>query len=178
MDPAALDTLDDLLADRRDPENVATTTMDRRVIQVMYRAAYHFQAHELTVISGFRKAGSRSEGLHALGRAIDFRLQKVPPGALASYLRETARAGVGVYTHPATQYVHLDVRPQSYHWADGSGPGHAAAEWSLGQRGLAELDASYEPGDDWPEGTRWSSKRSRRRMHAQLWSLRTSEPRP
>ena len=30
--------------------------------------------------------------------------------------------GVGVYTNPLTQYVHLDVRERSYHWIDASPP--------------------------------------------------------
>ena len=33
------------------------------------------------------------------------------------------RAGVGIYTNPRTQFVHLDVRDQSYHWVDASPPG-------------------------------------------------------
>ena len=34
--------------------------------------------------------------------------------------RATSSSGVGVY--PASQFVHVDIRPRSYFWVDASGP--------------------------------------------------------
>lgn len=153
LDESAADKLDALLCDARDPEHHETAPIDRRLLQLMYRSAYHFRAREVVVISAYRKPGRHREGLHAIGRAIDFRLRKVPAAALAAYLRTLPRVGVGVYTHPRTQFVHLDVREQSYHWLDGSPPGRSWREQSIGDRSIPRRDLRYRPADDWPEGT-------------------------
>jgi uncharacterized protein YcbK (DUF882 family) len=153
VDESAARGLDELLCDARDPDDRASTLMDRRLLQLAFRAAYHFRAREITVISGYRKPGRHGEGLHAKGTAIDFKLPKVNAAALASYLRTLPRVGVGVYTHPRTQFVHLDVRDHSYHWIDASPPGKRWRERSIGGRALARRDLRYRPADDWPEGT-------------------------
>ncbi len=44
----------------------------------------------------------------------------VPDEDVARFARELGFVGVGVY--PASQFVHVDVRPQSYFWIDFSGP--------------------------------------------------------
>ena len=44
---------------------------------------------------------------------------------VAAYLRGVPRVGVGLYTHPRTRWVHLDVRDRSYHWADATPPASA-----------------------------------------------------
>ncbi len=155
IEEAAVAELDELLCDARDPGNVRTTVLDRRLLQLLYRAAYHFRAKKVQVISAFREAGQKSEGRHALGRAIDFRLANVSPSALAVYLRGQARVGVGLYTHPGTQFVHLDVRDQSYFWLDTSGPGRRGTMHQMGGgRRVVARDAVYAPSGDWPEGTR------------------------
>jgi hypothetical protein len=115
----------------------------------MFRAAYHYGAPRIEIVSGYRQAGRRREGLHAQGRAVDFRLQGVEARELASYLRRVPRAGVGIYTHPRTQFVHLDVRDQSYHWIDASPPRKRWREQSLGRIAPAH-DAAYRPENDWP----------------------------
>jgi uncharacterized protein YcbK (DUF882 family) len=153
VDESAARGLDELLCDARDPDHRESTVMDRRLLQLVYRAAYHFRAREITVVSGYRKPGRRREGLHAKGTAIDFKLPKVNAAALASYLRTLPRVGVGVYTHRRTQFVHLDVRDHSYHWIDASPPGKRWRERSLGGRSLARRDLRYRRADDWPEGT-------------------------
>jgi uncharacterized protein YcbK (DUF882 family) len=143
--------IDALLGEmRRDAIHVAK--LDRRVVQLVYRAAYHFRAGRVDVVSAYRKPRRRSEGPHARCVAIDFKLPDVQAATLAAYLRAFPRVGVGLYTHPRTQYVHLDVREHSYHWLDASPPRRTWRERSLHTRGLEELDQSYTRALDWPEG--------------------------
>jgi len=146
--------LDVLLADSRDPKNCAAITLDRRTLQLAVRAAMHFKAREVQVVSAYRKPGRRKEGPHASGKAIDFKLPGVQARALASYLRTLPRVGVGVYTHPKTAFVHLDDRERSFHWLDASPPGRTWRERSLGGGvSLLKRDAAYARRDDWPENT-------------------------
>jgi uncharacterized protein YcbK (DUF882 family) len=147
--------LDVLLCDTRDPKAPATLALDRRTLQLAVRAALHFHVDEVQVISAYRKPGRRREGLHATGKAIDFKLPGVPARTLAAYLRTLPRVGVGIYTHPKTSYVHLDDREHSFHWLDASPPGRTWREMSLGGGvALSQRDAAYARADDWPEGTR------------------------
>ena len=150
VDKAAAAQIDELLCDVRDPAHPRTTTLDRRTLQLLFRAAYHFRARTVEVISGYRKPGRRAEGRHGEGRAIDFRLPKVRPSALAAYLRTLPRVGVGLYTHRATQFVHLDSRERSYHWLDPSPPGASLPSKPLPVAHL-ERDTTYVPNDDLPE---------------------------
>jgi len=62
------------------------------------------------------------------------------------------RVGVGIYTHPKTQFVHLDVREHSFHWLDASPPRRHWRERNISGKGLDALDSKYTPKDDWPEG--------------------------
>jgi uncharacterized protein YcbK (DUF882 family) len=153
VDPDAAARFEQILGDARDPESVRVGTVDRRVMQLVFKAAYHFRVRDVTVISGYREPSRGSEGLHGAGSAIDFKLPKVPAATLAAYLRTLPRVGVGLYTHPDTQYVHLDDRTESFHWLDGSGPHRHGREHRLITAGLASRDARYMPWDDWPEGT-------------------------
>jgi uncharacterized protein YcbK (DUF882 family) len=150
IDKTSAQQLDELLCDVRDPAHPRMTTLDRRTLQLLFRAAYHFRAREVEVVSGYRKPGRRPEGRHGEGRAIDFRLPKVRAAALAAYLRTLPRVGVGLYTHRATQFVHLDSRERSYHWLDPSPPGVSMPEKPLGGAD-PQRDATYAPTDDLPE---------------------------
>lgn len=152
IDERAARRLDTLLCDSRDREHELTTTLDRRLLQLVFRAAYHFSSEQVEVISAYRQAGRKREGLHALGRAIDFKLSGVKSPILAAYLRTIPRVGVGIYTHPKTQFVHLDVRDQSFHWLDASPPGRHWREQNIGSKALILLDAKYLRSNDWPEG--------------------------
>lgn len=155
VDEREASRLDALLADTRDPKNCASITLDRRTLQLAVRAALHFHATEVQVVSAYRKPGRRREGPHASGKAIDFKLPGVPARTLASYLRTLPRVGVGVYTHPKTSFVHLDDRERSFHWLDASPPGRTWRELSLGGGvALIKRDAAYARCDDWPENTR------------------------
>jgi len=151
IDKQAATALDELLCDVRDPAHPRTTTLDRRTLQLLFRAAYHFRTREVIVVSGYRKPGRRPEGRHGEGRAIDFRLPKVRAATLAAYLRTLPRVGVGLYTHRATQFVHLDSRDRSYHWLDPSPPGVSLPERPLAGGDVAKRDATYAPTDDMPE---------------------------
>jgi uncharacterized protein YcbK (DUF882 family) len=121
-----------------------------RTIQLVMKAAYHFKANWIDIVSAYR-AG---RGPHGSGTAVDFRLPGTSAWALASYLHASPRAGVGVYTNPYTQYVHVDVRDQSFHWRDASPPGKHWRESSLGVAERDERDAAWTPRVDLPDGAK------------------------
>jgi uncharacterized protein YcbK (DUF882 family) len=152
IDESAAARLDAVCADTRDPKQPKITHIDRRLLQLVFRTAYHFQASHIEITSAYRMPGRKREGLHALGRAIDFSILGVSAEALASYLRTLPRVGVGIYTHPRTRFVHLDVRERSYHWLDASPPGRSWRGMSIGNKSLPVRDAGYRREDDWPEG--------------------------
>jgi uncharacterized protein YcbK (DUF882 family) len=118
-----------------------------RLEQLVFKAAYHFGATRIDIVSGWRDRARK----HTSGEALDFSLPGVVPHALASYLRGLAHVGVGIYTHPNTQFVHLDVRDQSYHWVDSSAPGGRPRErWLRDPQGEVR-DAAWAPQNDLPE---------------------------
>jgi uncharacterized protein YcbK (DUF882 family) len=119
-----------------------------RLVQLVFRAAYHFGNKRVVIVSATRKG---AHGKHGIGEAIDFQLEGVRASSLASYLRGVPRAGVGIYPHPKTQYVHLDVRDRSFHWIDGSPPGVTWRERGLRDPNQPKRDASYGPIMDLPE---------------------------
>lgn len=150
VDAAAAAELDELLCDARRPQQRDTTQLSRRTLQLLFKAAYHFGKYEVEVVSAYRKPGRKREGPHGTGAAIDFRLRGVTAAELAQYLRQIPRTGVGVYTHPKTQYVHLDSREHSFHWIDASPPRRRWRERSIGARDLEKRDALYTSSSDWP----------------------------
>ena len=152
LDESAAQKLDALLCDGRDPKHHQTTRINRRTLQLLFKAAYHFGLYEVEVVSAYRKPGRRREGFHGTGDAIDFRLRGLEAALLASYLRQESRTGVGIYTHPKTQYVHLDAREHSFHWLDASPPRRRWREKSIGAPDLAQRDRFYTTRDDLPEG--------------------------
>jgi uncharacterized protein YcbK (DUF882 family) len=167
IDPAALATFMRVAASRPSIEEPMEEPLDVRLVQLAMRAAYHFHAKALVVVSATRKG---AHGKHGTGEALDFQLEGVSAAALAAHARSYPRAGVGVYTHPKTQYVHLDVRDQSYHWLDGSPPGVTWRERRLADPGRAKRDAAYLPSMDWPEASAGalglpSASREARRPH-------------
>lgn len=127
----------------------APSTLDTRLLQLVVKAATRFDASEVEVVSAFR-ASKRRGSRHRTGKAMDFVLPGVPAARLAASLRREARAGVGVYTHPRTQFVHLDVRDESYHWLDASPPGRVWREARLLDPGGPARDAAYAPEQDLP----------------------------
>jgi len=122
--------------------------LEPRVIMLAFRAAYHFGGAPIVIVSATRKGAA---GYHGTGDALDFRLEKIEARRLAAWLFGTPRAGVGVYTHPKTQYVHLDARARSYHWLDASPPGVRWREALLRDPIQVRRDAEYVPASDLPE---------------------------
>lgn len=129
--------------------------LDNRLVQLAFRAAYHFSADgrapAMTIVSGTRKG---AHGKHGSGEALDFKLEGVSAAELAKYVRTYPRAGIGIYTHPKTQYVHVDVRERSYHWIDASPPGVTWREQLLSDPKQQERDGSYTAANDLPETAR------------------------
>jgi hypothetical protein len=136
---------------RADLERVASNDPEPRplavrVEQLVMKAAYHFNGARVLVVSAWRD----NAGRHGTGDAVDFKLHGVRAAELAAYLRKLARVGVGVYTHPRTQFVHLDVREESYHWIDASPPGVKWREWQLRDPHGKDRDASWTEEMDLP----------------------------
>jgi len=117
-----------------------------RLEQLVVKAAHHFGDAQVFVVCGWREHAGR----HTTGEALDFKLRGVRAAVLAAYLRDLPRAGVGIYTHPRTQYVHLDVREPSFHWLDASPPGVTWRERPIRDPGQAKRDASWTPDSDLP----------------------------
>jgi uncharacterized protein YcbK (DUF882 family) len=130
------------------PDGEVAEPLDPRLVQLAFRAAYHFKSPAIVVISATRRG---SHGKHGTGDALDFQLEKVKAATLAAYARGYPRAGVGIYTHPRTQFVHVDVRERSYHWIDGSPPGVTWREKMLPDPTQQRRDASYVTAMDLPE---------------------------
>jgi hypothetical protein len=131
-------------AAQRDEDEVHPLAV--RLVQLVFKAVYHFGGARLIVVSGFRPHASK----HGTNEALDFKLKGVRASILAAYLRGMPRSGVGIYTHPRTQYVHLDVREASFHWIDASPPGVHWREGTLWDKGAAKRDASWTPEMDLP----------------------------
>jgi hypothetical protein len=120
--------------------------LERRLEQLVVKAAYHFHDGAIVVVSGWRAHSGR----HTACQALDFKLAGVRAATLASYLRSLPRVGVGIYTHPRTQFVHLDVRDVSYHWIDASPPGISWKERQIRDPGQMKRDLGWSPEGDLP----------------------------
>ncbi len=142
LDDEARATIERIATANDDPPH----PLSSRLEQLVLLAAYHFQGAPVVVVSAWRAHA----GKHGRGEAMDFKLKGVQARELAAYLRGLPRAGVGVYTHPNTQFVHLDVRGQSYHWIDASPPGVKWREAALRDPGAEKRDASWTPSMDLP----------------------------
>lgn len=116
FDQTACEQFARVLIDARTRE---THEIDPRLMDVVYRIADHFNAPQVSVISGYR-AGSRHSN-HARGRAVDLLIPGVSDRELADYARSFEGVGVGIY--PISGFVHVDVRDRNTYWVDYSGPG-------------------------------------------------------
>jgi uncharacterized protein YcbK (DUF882 family) len=147
VDPEVMERLAKMTA--HGPE---THALDPRTMQLAFKAAYYFKVKRLVVVSAYRPPGKdgKGGGRHATGQALDFKLPGVKAAKLAAYLRGYARAGVGIYTHPRTQFVHLDVRDESFHWLDASPPGKTWKEMPLRDPHRVQRDAAYRVEGDLP----------------------------
>lgn len=141
IDESACEDFERIAAGADEPRPLA-----RRLEQLVVKAAYHFGGARVLVVSGFRP----NAGRHGTGEALDFKLEGVPAARLAAYLRRLPRVGVGIYTHPRTQFVHLDVRDASYYWLDASPPGVKWREGRLYDPSARKRDAAWTPEMDEP----------------------------
>lgn len=141
-----------------DPEAIAAVTRivnpdgepeDARVLLLVARAAYFFGATNVEVLSGHRK-DPKAQSKHHTGEALDFKLERVDSGVLAAHLRGLGHVGVGIYTHPATRYVHVDSRETSFHWIDSSPPGKAWREYGITDAKAHARDTAWKPEFDEP----------------------------
>jgi uncharacterized protein YcbK (DUF882 family) len=94
--------------------------IDARTLSLVYRIETHFGVPEIRVVSGYRVPTPGSHSNHGKGRAMDLVVPGVADEEVARFVRQSGFVGVGVY--PTSQFVHVDVRPQSYFWVDASGP--------------------------------------------------------
>ena len=101
-------------------------TMDGRLFGVLVRAARHFKAERVNIVSGFRapkynlmlrKKGRRvaRKSEHTLGNAVDFRLPGVSTERLSTWARRMKLGGVGYYRDD--NFIHVDTGPVRY-WAE------------------------------------------------------------
>ncbi len=124
-----------VLGDRR---NGRHAPIDRRLVDVIFEIARHFEVGQVNVVSGYRSEAGRSN--HALGRAADIVLPGVRDEQVAEFARTLGFLGVGVYPHSG--FVHVDVRSRSYFWVDASPPGRTSRRRSSRRRrsrGLQEV---------------------------------------
>lgn len=126
----------------------------RRTLKLITKAAYHFGALEIDVVSAYRTGRSasgrrvRHEGYHSVGSAIDFRFPNVDMVQVAAYARTFAHVGVGYY--PETNFVHLDSREQSYFWENRASRGRRGWDRPLARPGADERDRNWVLTDDEP----------------------------
>ncbi|MBS2013083.1 MAG: DUF882 domain-containing protein [Deltaproteobacteria bacterium] len=101
--------------------------VDERLVKRIQAVADHFGKHgpvKLSIVSGYRPSSVGS--MHAVGRAIDFRLEGAKNEDVVAFCKTLDDTGCGYY--PNSSFVHIDVRdPGAGHvsWIDASGPGEA-----------------------------------------------------
>lgn len=127
------------LRSERDENEISTGIMkvDPGLALRLDKVLEHFKtdghAPKVAIVSGSRPTSTGS--LHALGRAMDFRLEGVDNLKLAEFCKTLPDTGCGYY--PNSSFVHMDVRAEgSGHtaWIDASGPGEApryVSQWPL-----------------------------------------------
>jgi len=141
VDDAARDQFERIAANDGEAHVLA-----ERLEKLVFKAAYRFGGARVDVLSGWRE----NAGRHSAGEALDFKLRGVAAATLAAYLRSLPRVGVGIYTHPRTQFVHLDVRDESYYWLDASPPGIHWRARQLRDPRAPQRDAAWLPEMDLP----------------------------
>ncbi len=145
LDPAALAALQQVLRDRRSGESAP---VDERLVRLLYRVADHFDAPQITVISGYRTPRRGRTSHHSEGDAVDFLVPGVPDREVADYARTLGRCGVGIY--PTSGFIHLDVRDQSFCWTDVSGPGQRGRVRQIAADQARAADRRWESAADAP----------------------------
>ncbi len=100
--------------------------IDGRIVERLQLVVDHFAKPSTTpklfIVSGYRPASKGS--FHALGRAIDFRMDGVSDTDLVAFCKTLPDTGCGFY--PNSSFIHLDVRSSGtgrVSWIDASEPG-------------------------------------------------------
>ena len=91
-----------------------------RLVRVLPTLSDRFGGRRITVLSGYRPhAGGRDEprSRHALGYALDLRVEGVGLRAVWEYCRTIPNVGCGLSTRG--NFVHVDVRTESAAWTVG-----------------------------------------------------------
>lgn len=91
-----------------------------RLVRVFPTISNRFGGRRITVLSGYRAhRGGRDEprNRHALGYAVDLRVEGVGLRALWEFCRTIPNVGCGLSTRGS--FVHVDVRTESTAWAIG-----------------------------------------------------------
>lgn len=94
----------------------AEVPIDPRLIETLYQMSQR-TGEKILLISGYRApAYAAPASYHVRGMAADIRI----PGMTALMVRDLARAigvrGIGYY--PRSQFVHVDMREESFFWTD------------------------------------------------------------
>jgi len=101
--------------------------VDERLVKRIQAVADHFGKHgpvKLSIVSGYRPTSVGS--MHAVGRAIDFRLEGAKNEDVVAFCKTLDDTGCGYY--PNSSFVHIDVRDHGaghVTWIDASGPGES-----------------------------------------------------
>jgi hypothetical protein len=105
--------------------------IDGRLVERLQLVVDHFaksakdgerSTPKIFVVSGYRPSSKGS--FHAIGRAIDFKLDGVENTDLVAFCKTLPDTGCGFY--PNSAFIHLDVRDSGtghVSWIDASGPG-------------------------------------------------------
>lgn len=106
----------------RDWRTGKSKRMPERLLWNLYLVGQRFDA-PIEIISAYRHK-ERKSSRHKQARAIDFRVVGVDNREVWNYCKRFDNVGLGLY--PNSNFVHMDVRDQSYYWIDDSGPGEEA----------------------------------------------------
>lgn len=107
----------------RDHYTNEPTPTEPRLIELLVRAAQHFESETAMVVSAFRhpkynlllrKKGRQvaRNSQHTKGNAVDFYLPRVPAKRLFAWAKAQAAGGCGLYT--GSGFVHMDTGPIRY----------------------------------------------------------------
>jgi uncharacterized protein YcbK (DUF882 family) len=103
--------------------NQVAPEFDPRLFALVVKAARHFKSARVEIVSGYRapkynlmlrKKGRNvaRDSQHAVGHAVDFRLDGVPTQTLLRWVRTQRLGGVGYY--PSSRFVHADTGPRRF----------------------------------------------------------------
>jgi hypothetical protein len=124
---SSLEAFSKLCYPRKNPPP-SGTLMDHNCLIMLQKVADRFPGKDIVIYSGIRNYG-KGKGVHAEGRAIDFKVQGVNNEDLFTFIATNFKSGgAGYYpnNHPSggSQFVHMDSRKtRMVLWVDESGRG-------------------------------------------------------